>query len=166
MKSLRFQKKIQNDRRARKRNYFQKVENENLEHKKRMFNLAQSKTKKVWVKKDDVKYLVIYMALRVGNTSRWCLDSGYFKHMTKDKSLFTHLAEIQDERVTFSDGNSARIVKKGTVEVPRIPKLNDVLYVEGLKHNLVSISQICDKGYDVHFVKDRCEIKDKEGRLL
>lgn len=60
--------------------------------------------------------------------------------MTGDKSLFTHLAEVHDRRVTFGDGNSARIIGKGTVEVPGIPKLNDVLYVEGLKHNLISIS--------------------------
>ena len=25
--------------------------------------------------------------------------------------------------------------------------INDVLFVEGLKHNLLSISQLCDKGY-------------------
>lgn len=83
--------------------------------------------------------------------------------MTRDKSLFTHLAEVNDGRVTFGDGNSTRIVGKGTVEVLGIPKLNNVLYV-GLKHNLISISQICDKGYDVHFAKDKCKIKDKEGK--
>lgn len=92
------------------------------------------------------------------------LDSGCSKHMTEDKSLFTHFTEVQDGRVTFSDGNSTGIVGKGTVEVPGIPKLNDVLYVKGLKHNLISISQICDKGYGVHFVKDKYEIKDKQGR--
>lgn len=105
-----------------------------------------------------------YMALRAGNTSRWYLDSGCSKHMTVDKSLFTHLAELNDGRVIFGDGNSTRIVEKGTVDVPGIPKLNDVLYVEGLKHNLINISQICDKGYDVYFAKDKCEIKNKKGK--
>lgn len=103
------------------------------------------------------------MALRVGNTSRWYFDSGCSKHMTGDKSLFTHLTEGHDGRVTFGHRNSIRILGKGIVEVLGIPKLNDVLYV-GLKHNLFSISQICDKGHDVHFAKDKYEIKDKEGR--
>lgn len=78
--------------------------------------------------------------------------------MTGDKSLVTHLVEVHDGRVTFGDGNSSRIVRKGTVEVLGIPKLNDILYV-GLKHNLINISQICDKGYDVHFAKDKCKNK-------
>ncbi len=64
LKSSRFQKKSQNDRKARKRSYFQKVENENLEHKKRMYNLTQSKAKKVWVKKDDLKCLVIHTSIK------------------------------------------------------------------------------------------------------
>lgn len=101
------------------------------------------------MKKEDLKCLVVHTSLRAENTSRWFLDSGCFKHMTRDKSVFTHLAEVQDERVTFGDGNSTRIVGQGTMEVPGIPKLNDVLYLEGLKHNLINISQICDEGYDV-----------------
>lgn len=57
LKSSRFQKRSQNDRKAKKMSYFQKIENENLEHKKRMYNLTQSKVKKVWVKKDDINVL-------------------------------------------------------------------------------------------------------------
>jgi len=34
----------------------------------------------------------------------------------------------------------------------------DVLYVEGLKHNLLSISQLCDKGCQVIFKTNSCEI--------
>ena len=30
-------------------------------------------------------------------------------------------------------------------------KLNQVSYVDGLKHNLISISQLCDNGLDVFF---------------
>ena len=35
--------------------------------------------------------------------------------------------------------------------------IHDVLYVEGLKHNLLSISQLCDKGYQVIFKTNSCE---------
>lgn len=75
--------------------------------------------------------------------------------MTGDRSLFSHLEEKQEGSVTFDDENFAKIVGKGTIEVPRILKLNDVLYVLGLKHNLISISQICDKGYAVQFAKGK-----------
>jgi len=36
--------------------------------------------------------------------------------------------------------------------------VHDVLYVEGLKHRLLSISQLCDKGYQVTFKPNSCEI--------
>jgi len=36
--------------------------------------------------------------------------------------------------------------------------INDVLLVKGLKHNLMSIGQLCDKGYEVTFKSDLCLI--------
>ncbi|XP_073220690.1 uncharacterized protein [Cicer arietinum] len=38
----------------------------------------------------------------------------------------------------------------------------DVLYVKGLKHNLLSISQLCDKGYQVYFTSHTCTLEHKE----
>ena len=35
------------------------------------------------------------------------------------------------------------------------------IYVEGLKHNLLSISQLCDKGFKIKFTKNECLIKDE-----
>ena len=36
--------------------------------------------------------------------------------------------------------------------------IENVLYVEGLKHSLLSISQLCDKGYKVNFGSKGCTI--------
>ena len=38
------------------------------------------------------------------------------------------------------------------------PLIKDVLLVKGLKHNLLSISQMCDTGYNVSFKHDACLI--------
>lgn len=48
------------------------------------------------------------------------------------------------------------------VLVSRVPTFKDVLLVNGLKHNLLSISQICNLDYEVSFTKEGCHIKDKE----
>lgn len=79
-----------------------------------------------------------------------------------NRFLFTHLAKKQEGSVTFRDENSTKIIGKRTVEVLKIPKINVVLYAHGLKHNLISITQIYDKGYMIQFAKDKYEIKDKE----
>ena len=38
--------------------------------------------------------------------------------------------------------------------------IENVLYVDGLKHNLLSISQLCDKGNKIAFNKDCCTISN------
>jgi len=37
-----------------------------------------------------------------------------------------------------------------------------VLLVEGLKHSLLSISQLCDRGYKITFEPEQCTIVDSE----
>ena len=44
--------------------------------------------------------------------------------------------------------------------------IDNISLVEGLKHNLLSIIQFCDKGYDVKFRKDRCLISNRKDEKL
>ena len=48
----------------------------------------------------------------------------------------------------------------GIVDIPGLPVFEDVWYVDKLKANLLSISQICDNGLNVLFTKYECEILD------
>ncbi|XP_073133712.1 uncharacterized protein [Henckelia pumila] len=52
-------------------------------------------------------------------------------------------------------------VGKGTLNVERLPKLHNVLHVERLNANLISISQLCDDDLYVKFNKTLCEVLDK-----
>ena len=54
----------------------------------------------------------------------------------------------------------------GTVDIPRLPVFEDVWYVNGLKANLLSISQICDNGLNVLFTRYECEILDGGGDCM
>jgi hypothetical protein len=38
-------------------------------------------------------------------------------------------------------------------------KYQDVLFVDGLKHNPLSVSQVCDRGCEVVFTSKDCKIK-------
>ena len=38
--------------------------------------------------------------------------------------------------------------------------IKNVLYIDGLKHNLLSISQLCDKGFKIKFNKNLCLINE------
>ena len=80
--------------------------------------------------------------------------------MTGNKGLFKTLFEGKIGTVTFRDGSKSVIRGIRAVNIPRLPVFEDVWYVDGLKANLLSISQICDNGLNVLFTKYECEILD------
>ncbi|KAK2970713.1 hypothetical protein RJ640_015138 [Escallonia rubra] len=59
--------------------------------------------------------------------------------------------------MTFGDNSQGKIKGKGTIgNEPH--SIENVLYVEGLKHNLLRISQFSDKGFKVIFETSHCTI--------
>ena len=92
----------------------------------------------------------------------WILDSGCSRHMMGDISLLFDLVAKKKGFVTYSDNNKGAILGKGSVGNPSSTIISDVLLVEGLKHNLISISQLCDKVYKVSFSKDCCLIENSD----
>ncbi|XP_022841840.1 uncharacterized protein LOC111365516 [Olea europaea var. sylvestris] len=68
--------------------------------------------------------------------------------------------------VTFGDGATAPIRGKGSISIAGLLTISNVLYVEGLKSNLLSISQICDADYEVSFVQKRCTVYDASGGVV
>ena len=65
--------------------------------------------------------------------------------------------------MTFGDGSHAQVLGKGTIKILGLSLLKDVLYIKGLKTNLLSITQICDKDFLVQFSKNGCIIINEEG---
>ena len=107
--------------------------------------------------------LFVHIALKVFNSCLWYLDSGCSRHMTSDKSLFKSLKERKDGYVMFGDGSHSQVLGKGTIEIWGLPLLTDVLYIKGLKANLLSITQICDEDFLVQFSKNGCVILSEDG---
>ena len=95
--------------------------------------------------------LFVHTSLKVFNSCLWYLNSGCSRHMTGDKSLFKSLKEEVGDYVTFGDGSHAQVLGKGTVEIPGLPLLKDILYIKGLKVNFLSITQIYDEDFLVQF---------------
>jgi len=62
--------------------------------------------------------------------------------------------------VKFKNNDGAKIVGKGTVKISN-NKINseEVLFMVGIKHNLLSVSQICDRGHGMIFKKAGCEMR-------
>ena len=48
--------------------------------------------------------------------------------------------------------------------IPSLASIDNVLYVEGLKYNVLSISQFCDSGYIVSFNKEKYIVKTEDDK--
>ena len=83
----------------------------------------------------------------------WYVDSGCSRHMTGDARLLTEFEDYDGGHVNFAGAKGGRITGRGKVTNGKIT-LDKVNYVEQLKHNLMSVSQVCDKGHSVHFTKN------------
>jgi len=64
--------------------------------------------------------------------------------MTGDAYFLTGLVIKYGGFDTYGDNNRGRIIGCGDIEVKGNPLIQNVLLVEGLKNNLLSISQLCD----------------------
>ena len=89
-------------------------------------------------------YFMMKSTFKVMDMCLWYLDSGCSRHMIGDRFLFKVFESKKGGNVTFGDGSKSQIKGKGIISLPGLPDIANVLYVEGLRVNLLSISQICD----------------------
>jgi len=71
--------------------------------------------------------------------------------MTGDASLLTELVIKHGGFFMYGDNNRDRIIGCGDIGVKDNLIIQNVLLVGGLKHNLLSINQLCHKGLLVTF---------------
>ncbi|KAL8110256.1 hypothetical protein AgCh_026105 [Apium graveolens] len=77
--------------------------------------------------------------------------------MMGDKSKFLSLVSKEDGLVNLGDSNTVRIIGKGTIGNDKF-SIYIVLLVDGLKYNLISVSQLTNAGHKVKFDKNQEEI--------
>jgi len=88
----------------------------------------------------------------------WYLDIGCSRHMTSGSKKFSKISHKVSGHVTYGDNNRGKILGTGKVRSSSVVEIEDVLLVDGLKHNLLSISQLCDKNLKVTFEANHCLI--------
>ncbi|XP_028051452.1 uncharacterized protein LOC114256063 [Camellia sinensis] len=101
------------------------------------------------------------------SNNQWYLDSACSRHMTGDRAMFSTLKSKEGGHVTFGDNSKRKIIGEGSIGKTSSPIIENVLLVEGLKHYLLNISQMCDKGNHVTFEKSHCTINNSaENKVL
>ena len=86
----------------------------------------------------------------------WVLDSGCSRHMTANRGCFVTFDKDHDGTVTIANGEKLHVRGGGTIEVPiqgKTTQITGVLYVPDIGYNLLSISQLADRGMTCQFFK-------------
>ncbi|KAI3813979.1 hypothetical protein L1987_18717 [Smallanthus sonchifolius] len=91
----------------------------------------------------------------INNT--WYVDSGCSRHMTGNVRLLEDVIKIDGGYVAFAGNKGGYITSQGTLKNDKV-KFEKVNYVEQLEHNLLSVSQVCDKKFSFHFNDHECYI--------
>jgi hypothetical protein len=86
--------------------------------------------------------------------------------MTRNIDIFVKINESTKSKVLLVDDKPIKVREKGSIATKtkqaRVKHINDVLYVLGLAHNLLSVGYPIEKGYLVVFKSNEYNIYDKE----
>nr|GEY18132.1 retrovirus-related Pol polyprotein from transposon TNT 1-94 [Tanacetum cinerariifolium] len=104
-------------------------------------------------KKHHPKVIQIYL---------WCVDSGCFKHMTRNLKLLINLVWKFMGSICFGNDHVAAILGFSDLQWGNI-LITRVYFVEGLGHNLFSVGQFCDSDLKVAFRRNACFVRNLEG---
>jgi len=81
--------------------------------------------------------------------------------MTGDKEKLHSYNSLEKEKsVSFGNDTPVVIKGKGYVFLKEKVKVGNYMYVDGLKHNLLSVSQMCDQGNEVVFRSNGCVVRE------
>jgi hypothetical protein len=104
------------------------------------------------------------------NDNTWIIDSGASRNMTGIRNNLTHFIE-KETHMHVVLGYDARYNVRGVrtstfqLDLDMQLKLEDVLYVPGMKRNLVFILALEDKGYKITFSKGRVLAWHKDSHI-
>ena len=87
--------------------------------------------------------------------------------MTGNDSMFTSLEDPGDhEHVTYGDNSRGKVLGLGRIAISKDLSISNVLFVEALSFNLISIAQLCDLGLTCTFDKNGVVVTLEEDKSM
>ncbi|XP_070040790.1 uncharacterized protein [Nicotiana tomentosiformis] len=120
----------------------------------------QGDTSMMAVESEITKFEVLFSkeAAVKGSSQRWYVDRGCSTHMTGSTDDLLLLKALQGGSVSLGNGKKGYILGVGKIGKTLTHSIENVYYVNGLKYNMLSVSQICDKGNKLKFLSNSCTV--------
>ena len=120
-------------------------------------------------KEEDGSLFYAYQATREEKDDTWYINSGCSNHMTVNENIFCDIGTSVKSQVRMGNGALVEAKGKGTIIVETkkgTRYIQDVLLVPSLEQSLLSVGQMMENGYSLHFAGDSCTIYDKRNKSL
>ncbi|GAU43786.1 hypothetical protein TSUD_378110 [Trifolium subterraneum] len=118
---------------------------------------------------DDVSFMVT-ITDETAKSMIWYFDIGCSNHMTGNKSILTDFNKCLNTRIKLANGNFIAAEGMGNVVIQRSNGkkvvIEKVLYVPGMKCNLMSVGQLLEKGFKAVFEGETLKLFDSKQRLI
>jgi hypothetical protein len=83
---------------------------------------------------------------------KWIIDSGATSHMTRSKNIVEELRpNTSNVMVSYGDKSSSKVLDFGKVVITPDVSLVNVMPIETIGYNLLSIHQLASMGYATYF---------------
>jgi hypothetical protein len=99
------------------------------------------------------------------NIESWIIDSGTGINLSKNIKILSNIEEVANRGITYPNGQSDRIYKKGMYKgmyKNNNFSIGEVFYAPNIQNNLISTHYLCKKGFklvmDMHNNKERLQI--------
>ncbi|RDX98766.1 hypothetical protein CR513_18269, partial [Mucuna pruriens] len=137
---------------------------------KQQANIAENQYQHTSESSDNPQTLLLAADNFAGDGDIWYLDTGCSNHMCGKKELFSSLNETVKSTVKFGNNTNIPILGKGRIAIKLKDGsqnfISDVFYAPGLHHNLLSMGQLSEKGYNMQILNGYCTLIDKNGRFV
>ena len=92
------------------------------------------------------------------------LDSGCTNHMIEERSVFSSYSPMthSNENIVFGDNSKGDVIGLGKVAITLENSITNILHVDSLSYNLLSVSQLCEMGYNCLFTNKGVEVFRRE----
>ena len=80
--------------------------------------------------------------------------------MTSDKAKFENFEDYDGGSVRFGNNEPCCIKGKGRISLSKELICDNTYWVEGLKHNLLSVAQLLNNGFKLEFMHRKAEKQD------
>jgi transposase InsO family protein len=76
--------------------------------------------------------------------------------MTREKRMFTSLGKNDNasDNIVFADGSEVKVLGLGKIAISTDHSISNIFLVESVNYNLLSVSQLCEMGYNCLFTNE------------